>query len=105
MSSPWTPDGALYLANTGHTEVRRMYQEFKRRLGLRYDEQPTPRQRRQFDVEVVMALGKQYPPPTRTPWVLMSYGIQDAEEDRKARLARPPVTVSVPVGYVDEDLF
>lgn len=99
------PDGVAYLADVRHPLFAEEYQRRQIEKGRRFDEGMPPRERRQFDRDMIAKYGKQYPPPARTPFALMSYCIQDAAEERAARLAKPVETVSVPVGYIDEDLF
>ena len=105
MSSPWTHDGLPYLADIRHPLFAEEYRRRQAEKRRRYDEGMPPRERRQFDRDMVLKFGKAYPPPARTPWVLMSFDIQDAAEERAARLAKPVETVRVPMGYIDEDLF
>lgn len=102
MSNPWLPDGSMYLADIRHPLIAEEYRQHQKEKGRRFDEGMPPRERRQFDRDMVLRYGKQYPPPARTEWALLSYDIQDAAEERAARVEKPAEMVTV---YVDEDLF
>lgn len=101
----WTGDGALYLADLRHPTVAAHYRERKQELGLRYDEEMPPRERRQFDRDMIRTYGFSCPPPARAEWALQVYDIMDAEEERAARNRRARVPVTVRVCEPDEDLW
>ena len=78
-------DGARYLADLSHPLARQEHEAFRREAGLRYDEPLTNRHRRELDRRIVAKHGKAFPPPPRAVWALLTYDIQDAEEDRQKR--------------------
>ena len=102
MTGLWLPDGAPYLADLRHPVIHREYTEHMTASGRRYNEPMSPRERRQFDREMVAKYGAQCPPPPRAFFSLMSYDAQDAQEEAAARAARVPVMVTV---CEEEDLF
>lgn len=106
--SLWKQPGerAAYLTDLRHPVIAAEYRARLRELGMRYDDWLPPRQRRQFDREMVLKYGERFPLPPHATWLLMAYDIQDEQEDvaerQRRQAAAQPAMVAV---YVDEDLF
>ena len=85
----WADDTATYLVDMRHPVIRRELNERQLRLGRYPSDAAHPRERRQFDREMIAKYGDLCPPPARTTWHLKAYDILDAQEERaeRARLA------------------
>ncbi len=97
----WAENGAGYLTDLRHPVMIREWTQRQLRLGRRPDSPTTLRDRRQFDREMVAKYAEACPPPTRTPWQLMTYDFMDKQEEIAAR---QPVRVRYEEVYVDEDI-
>ena len=101
----WRDDpNSIYITNLQHPVLAAEYRQRVLAAGGRYNEPMTPRQRRQFDRDMVQKYMKLCPLPLKAEFLLMTYDFMDAQEELAAREAKP-VPVSVAVEYVDEDLF
>ena len=98
-------DRATYLTDLRHPVIAAEYRNRLRERGLRYDGWLSPRDRRQFDREMVEKYGEQFPPPPHAAWLLMAYDIQDAQEDMEERRRQQVAVPATVVTYEDEDLF
>lgn len=105
LEGMWRDDPAsIYITNLQHPVIAAEYRQRVLAAGGRYDTGMTPRQRRQFDREMVQRYAERCPLPLKATFLLTAYDFMDANEARLAREAKP-VPVSVAVEYVDEDLW
>ena len=81
----WADDTANYLTDRRHPVMMEENRRWLLERGRRDDEDMSPRERRQFDREMVAKYGEICPPPARTVWHLKIYDILDAQEERAAR--------------------
>lgn len=77
-------DGPTFLTNLQHPLIRREYDQRSRELGLAYSSAMSEQQRRDFDRAMVAKYGERYPPPARTPWLLMIWDMLEQPTSKKA---------------------
>lgn len=82
----WIDDtvGATFLTDPTHPLIRREMERRQRELGLRCDSPMTDKQRRDFDRAMVAKYGERYPPPARTPWLLMIWDMLEQSTSKRA---------------------
>ena len=69
-----------YITDRSHPIIRREYDQRRRELGLRHDEEMTERERRAFDRDMVHKYGWKYPVPGYVEWLLKVWEFLPAEE-------------------------
>ena len=73
-----------FLTDLTHPLIRRELEQRCSELGLRYDSPMTESQRRNFDRAMVAKYGERYPPPARTPWLLMIWDMLEQPTSKRA---------------------
>ena len=73
-----------FLTDLTHPLIRREYEQRCSELGLRCDAPLTEQQRRDFDRAMVAKYGERYPPPGRTPWLLMIWDMLEQPTSKGA---------------------
>ena len=106
LNGIWADDTATYLTDLRHPVMREEWTRWQLDKGRRYNSPlSSERERRDFDRAMVAKYNEQCPPPPRTPWQLMAYGILDGKEDLEARQRLAAVRpVKYERVYIDEDI-
>ncbi len=104
----WRNDLSFYLTDLRHPVMRQEWVQWQLSRGRRYDSPMPPRERRQFDREMIAKYSEICPPPSGVQFHLVVYDIFDRQEDyaeeQKRLAAMPPMVETERMVYVDEDL-
>lgn len=69
-----------YITDRTHPIIRREYEKRVKELGLRYGEEMTVRQRRDFDRDMVERYSRAFPVPGYAVWLLRIWEFLPAED-------------------------